>query len=1042
MSKRLLNFALVLIAFGLSVAELQAQHLYTVAGDGRSSEALAPLEISVTPGGVVVDGIGNIYFVDLKHHSVRKYDIAANRVNTIAGGNGPGFSGDGGPAIGAMLNNPNSIALDADGKTLYIGDKDNNRIRKVDLFTETIRTFAGKGTSGYTGNDGPATEAGLSISGIHVDGSGNLYVAESEHNIVRKIDHASGIISTVAGNGTSGNAGDGGAAVDAMLNSPSSVCTDASGNLYVVDPFNNNIRKVDASGNITTFAGTGTSGFTGDGGPAIDAQVSFPGRIAADANGNVYVADRGNKRIRMIGTDGVINTVVGMGGAGSLAENIPATDAYTDPLGIALNPQGDLVIAENGIRIRQVTSSSGMINTIIGNGSSGYGGDGGPAMLAQLNGPSAVVKHTDGNIYIADYGNSSIRKIDALTSTITTIAGNGEAGFSADGTLASDAQFRSPIDLAVDANNNIYVVERSTNRIRKIDAVTGKLSTVAGTGTDGFSGDGGPATSAMLSNPLGICVDADGDIFITDNNRIRKIDAATRVITTIAGTGPYGFSGDGGPATQAMLYRPARLAADKNGNIYFSDWYNHRIRKIDKGTGIISTVAGNGSAGYSGDDGLATAAQLNYPLGVSVDDGGNIYIADTQNSRIRKVDVSTGMITTITGTGAEASSPDGTLASAASVDDPEGVSVDAEGRLYFADSGNDAIKVVKPKGALFKFSNTVAIYSGSGISVGLASDPDNINATITYDGAATLPVNAGRYEVHAVSKDAQYQGEGWATLTITKAPQTITFDPIGPKALPDGGFDLTAISDSGLPVSYSVTDPNIATVEGNRVTLLATGTTTITANVAADANHFPGESVVRTLEVVQESKAMTITGSLAFGDVPVDETAQAKITVANSGTAMLRISGISLPEGFVSDVSIADIAPGGSLDITISFQPKQEMSYNGKMVVVSDATSGSNEVDITGTGITVTGIGDEVTKSRRIEIYPNPSTGVFFLRSVSRDINIVQILDMSGRVVDTIHAVPANETEYMIDVRHLDDDAYLLFIPATREFSRVVKQSE
>ena len=386
----------------------------------------------------------------------------------------------------------------------------------------------------------------------------------------------------MAGNGTATFGGDDGPATAADLNGATDVTVDAAGNLYIADTNNQRIRKVDTGGTITTVAGDGTVGFTGDGGPATGASLNSPAGVTADAAGNLYIADFFNHAIRKVDAGGTITTV-----------------------------------ADNGI--------------------AGFSGDGGPATSAQLSFPDGVAFDAAGNLFIADRNNHRIRKVDAATRIITTVAGDGTAAFAGDGGLATAASLSSPWGVALDAAGNIFIVDNGNDSIRRVDASTGIITTVAGTGTQGFSGDGGPATSAMLNFPTGVAVDTAGNFYIADqaNHRVRKVDTGG-TITTVAGTGTAGFSGDGGPATSAMLIFPWGVAVDTAGNLFITDRNNHRIRKVDT-TGTIRTVAGTGTQGFSGDDGPATSADMNFPSGVTLDAAGNIFTSEQGNNRVRRV---------------------------------------------------------------------------------------------------------------------------------------------------------------------------------------------------------------------------------------------------------------------------------------------------------------------------------------------------------------------------------------------------------------------
>jgi hypothetical protein len=333
---------------------------------------------------------------------------------------------------------------------------------------------------------------------------------------------------------------------------------------------------------ITTIAGNGTSGFSGDGGAATTAELYYPYGIGIDGAGNVYISDNGNNRIRKINT-------------------------------------------------------SGIISTLAGNGTPGFSGDGGAATAAELYGPSGVATDRAGNIYIDDYSNNCIRKINT-SGIISTFAGNGTPGFSGDGGSATAAELSYPIGVATDGAGNVYIADYNNQRIRKVNT-SGIISTFAGNGTGGFSGNGGSATAAELNGPSGIAIDRAGNVYIADyyNYRIRNVNTSG-IISTFAGDSLHGFSGDGGAATTAELNAPSGIATDSAGNIYINDNHNNRIRKVNT-SGIISTLAGNGTSGFSGDGGTATAAELNYPSGVVTNAAGNVYIADWNNNRIREVTV-------------------------------------------------------------------------------------------------------------------------------------------------------------------------------------------------------------------------------------------------------------------------------------------------------------------------------------------------------------------------------------------------------------------
>ncbi len=332
-----------------------------------------------------------------------------------------------------------------------------------------------------------------------------------------------------------------------------------------------------------------------------------------------------------------------------------------------------------------------VITTVAGNGTAGYGGDDGPATSAQLDAPRGVAVDFSGNIYIADTQNDRIREV-STSGTITTVAGTGTAGYSGDDGPATSAQLDGPQGVAADSSGNIYIADTQNDRIREVSA-SGTITTVAGNGTIGYGGDSGPATSAEMFDPCGVAVDSSRTIYIADtnNDRIREV-SASGTITTVAGTGTAGYSGDDGPAASAELNVPQDVAVDSSGNIYIADTQNDRIREVSA-SGTITTVAGTGTAGYGGDGGPAASAELNVPQGVAVDSSGNIYIADTQNDRIREVGTS-GTITTVAGNGVQGYAGDGSAASSAELNEPFSVKINSSGTVYIDDNGNNRVRAL------------------------------------------------------------------------------------------------------------------------------------------------------------------------------------------------------------------------------------------------------------------------------------------------------------------------------------------------------------
>ncbi len=337
------------------------------------------------------------------------------------------------------------------------------------------------------------------------------------------------------------------------------------------------------------------------------------------------------------------------------------------------------------------------ISTIAGTGTAGYNGDGIPATSAQFNGLQGLAFDGAGNLFVADISNNRIRKITISTGLISTIAGTGTPGYNGDGILATAAQINIPSALAFDNNGDLYFTDRSNSRIRKITTSTGIINTVAGTGTAGYNGDGLLATAAQLNNPNEVSFDASGHLYIADwlNNRVRKVDKSTGIISTIAGTGTAGYNGDGIAATAAQINGPCGIIFDNAGNIYIAEYGGARVRKINIGSGIISTIAGTGTAGYNGDGIPATTAQLAGCAYIKFDAAENMFIGEGSNQRVREIIKSTGIITTIAGTGTAGYNGDGIPATTAQLNFPFYILFDqAKCNMYIADYYNNRIRLI------------------------------------------------------------------------------------------------------------------------------------------------------------------------------------------------------------------------------------------------------------------------------------------------------------------------------------------------------------
>ena len=524
---------------------------------------------------------------------------------------------------------PSPMGVAADSFGNLYVASDSGCVFKIDA-NATLTRFAGTCRQGYSGDGGPAINAGLNHPhGLAVDSAGNVFIADAENYRIRKVS-TSGIITTVAGNGASGYSGDGVAANSTALDFPYGITVDPAGNLYIATQ--SRIRKVSVGGIISTVAGNGASGFSGDGGPATSAAL-FAYSVAVDSSGNLYVADTGNYRIRKVSAAGIISTIAGTGAYGYSGDGGPASGAQVSWVdGIVVDSGGNLYLWDGGnYRIRKI-SAAGTIMTVAGNGGCCFSGDGGTATSAVLSASFGLALDPSGNLYSSDWNNSRIRKV-STGGIISTVAGGGSLALG-DGGSAATATLNSPYGVATDSAGNIYIADKSNHRVRRVSS-NGAITTVAGNGGCCSSGgDGGSATNAEVL-PNSIAFDTGGNLYIGDIASVRKVTPAG-IITTVAGTGVAGYAGDGGSATGAQLSTPGGLAIDAAGNLYIADTYNQRIRKVSTG-GTITTIAGSGVYGFAGDGGAAISAQFEYPYGLVLDAAGNLYIADQFNYRVRKV---------------------------------------------------------------------------------------------------------------------------------------------------------------------------------------------------------------------------------------------------------------------------------------------------------------------------------------------------------------------------------------------------------------------
>lgn len=657
----------------------------SLVGDGRMAT-----DASLDPRNMSFDSAGNLYVVDRRNFRIRKIDARTGIASTVAGTGSPGFSGEGELAVSAALASPFDVAVDPSGN-LFIAS--GPRVRRVDARTGIIRTVAGGGSPEDGLGDGlKATEASLSMAvSLALDGAGNLFISDLFRSRIRRVDAASGIITTVAGNGNRGYSGDGGPATSAQLSFADSIAVDRDGNLFIADSrFNRRVRRVDAqTGIITTVAGIGcardANAFPwdcppGDGGLATRASLREITDLALGPSGDLFIADLGDGRVRKVDSaTGTISTVVGAGCSSSTGEC--ESDENSLPIrarAISVDGSGSLTIAA-GFTLSRVNAVTGALEAAGGNGQPRVRGDGGPASLGSLWLPYRAAFDESFNLYIAEPWGRAVRKIDRAAGSISTIALSETLDPPPVESSSSENEPPFPEALALDGEELLYVSNAGV--IERVDLTTGASETIAST----------PGVSQMI-------VLADGNLAATipERNQVVRFDVVSGGGNVVAGKGAQGFDGDGGPAIEALLDSPTGLSSDLFGNLYVADSGNHRIRRIDRLTGLIQTVAGLGVPGFSGDGGPALEARLQSPRGVTVDCRENIFIADSGNRRIRRVDALTGIVSTVAGGVVFANEPrDGLEAIDARLRFPRDLILDQSGNLLIVDAADHRIRAIR-----------------------------------------------------------------------------------------------------------------------------------------------------------------------------------------------------------------------------------------------------------------------------------------------------------------------------------------------------------
>ena len=945
------------------------------------------------PLGVAVDSAGDIFIADFYNNVVREVNHATGLITTVAGNGTAGYSGDGGPATAAEIDSPEGVGVDS-ADDLFIADSGKNVVREVNLSTGIITTVAGNGTEGYSGDNGPATAAELDgPNSVAVDSADDLFIADSGNNVVRKISLSTGAITTVAGNGTEGYSGDNGPATAAELDNPTGVAVDSADDLFIADSGKNVVREVNhATGLITTVAGNGTEGYSGDNGPATAAQLSKPEGVTVDSADDLFIVDNSDRIREVKLSTGIITTVAGNWMCGYSGDGGPATAAelfYS--AGVAVDSAGDLFIADSGNdRIREMNYGTGVITTVAGGG---VGGDGGHATAAELPYAASVVVDSVGDLFVVDTSNDRIREVNHATGVITTVAGGGDQGLGDNGP-ATAAQLNNPESVAVDSAGDLFIADSGNERVREVNLSTGIITTVAGNGVEGYSGDGGQATAAELVWPQDLAVDSAGDLFIADpdNECVREVNYGTGVITTVAGNGTQGYSGDNGPATDAELGHPEGVAVDSAGDLFIADNWNDRIRKVNYGTGVITTVAGNGTQGYSGDNGPATAAELDYPEGVAVDSAGDLFIVDFFNNRIREVNYATGLITTVAGNGTVGYSGDNGPVTAAYLWNPSGVAVDSAGDLFIADTDNNRVREVANGVPVTVLESSLPTVTG----VSPTSGPTAGGTTVTITGtgftdatqvdfgavaASSFTVNSAGTQITATSP-AESAGTVHVTVTtaggtsakssadqFTYLAETVDLTWSGP----GNALNLVETTPGGTPtITISEPSSNLLEIDLGAGEAFASGSTTAVTGLTYQNPGSPTTSQYATIDISETNNVTSLAATL-----PGDDLTLGQINDSNAG-----IGSIVASAATIAVAGIDTVNANGNVDLAAT----GNLMVDAGAIVETGTGTITLAADVNADGTGNDGVGTLSINSGATVTSTNPTASAITLRGANIDI--------------------------------------------------------
>jgi sugar lactone lactonase YvrE len=831
-------FLPIVLGAGLLASSASAQlfNFTTLAGSAGTgtNDGIGTNALFNHPGGAAMDWNGNIFVADTASHTIRKISPAGT-VSTFAGSPGISGSADG---TNALFNSPQAVAADSAGN-VYVADTGNFTIRKITP-GGVVSTLAG--SPGISGSADGTNAAALFFEpeAVAVDGAGNVFVADTWNHTIRKTTPA-GAVTTIAGSpGIFGSTDANG--TNALFYEPQGMAVDASGDIFVADTGNNTIREIAPGGNVSTIAGWpgnfGSADATG-----TNAIFNSPRGMSIDGSGNLLVADYLNHTVREISSAGAVTTIAGSPGIFGSVDGTNGSARFRGLQGVVVNPTNNnlLCVADTGnSTIRQLAASGGnwVVTTPAGNASIGSKDLTGGA--ARFFWPMGAALDSSGNLYVADAGNDTIRKVTPA-GAVTTVAGTPGIAGSADGTVAN-ALFNSPQAVAVDAAGNIFVSDTGNGTVREITS-GGSVSTIAGSAGNFGSADG-TNTGAQFFEPEGIAVDASDNVCVADtfNHTLRKITAAG-VVTTLAGSPGISGSADG-TNNLALFNRPTGLAMDGSGNLFVTDLFNHTIRKVTA-AGVVTTLAGL-AGNFGSADGTNSYARFFEPEGIAVS-GTTIFIADSGNHSLRQLTpVGTNwLVSTVAGWPGNSGSADGS-GIAARFSYPAGLAVNTNGILLAVDSGNDTIRagsmITNNPPVIISQPQSVAVNMGTAAAFNIsASGSPSLYFQWQFNGAsvpganatsfnlpAAQPANAGTYTVTVTSPTGSVSSSN-ATLTVY-APPVITNQPISQQCLQGTNVTFSVLAGTP-PLTYQwqkngVTLFNSGNISGATTAALAISNTT------------------------------------------------------------------------------------------------------------------------------------------------------------------------------------------------------------------------